>query len=97
MGGDRERGYREGGKRGRKERETEWATRRGTAGWCAWKGRSSRFQAGHALTLSSSRVMGPVVSCEPTVVMPGSQYVPGGTPSPAGRPHARPTIFCARV
>mmetsp|Transcript_58184 Transcript_58184/g.161169 ORF Transcript_58184/g.161169 Transcript_58184/m.161169 type:complete len:285 (+) Transcript_58184:1694-2548(+) len=39
--------------------------------------------------------MGPVVSCEPTEVIFGSQYMPGSTPSPSGRPHARPTIFCA--
>mmetsp|Transcript_13584 Transcript_13584/g.54459 ORF Transcript_13584/g.54459 Transcript_13584/m.54459 type:complete len:248 (-) Transcript_13584:1255-1998(-) len=47
-----------------------------------------------ARSLSSSRVMGPVVSCEPTVVMSGSQYWPGTTPS---TPHALPTIFCASV
>ena len=46
----------------------------------------------HARSLSSSRVIGPVVSCEPTVVILGSQYSPGRTP---GRPHALPTIFCA--
>ena len=44
--------------------------------------------------MSSSRVIGPVVSCEPTVVILGSQYWPGRTP---GRPHATPTIFCASV
>ena len=39
----------------------------------------------HARSLSSSRVMGPVVSCEPTVVIFGSQYWSGLTP---GNPHA---------
>ena len=34
-----------------------------------------------ARSLSSSRVIGPVVSCEPTVVIFGSQYVPGGCPA----------------
>lgn len=29
----------------------------------------------------------------PTVVINGSQYVPGKTPCPFGKPHARPTIF----
>ena len=38
--------------------------------------------------------MGPVVSCDPTLVTVGSQYVPGTIPS---FPHAFPTIFCARV
>ena len=38
--------------------------------------------------------MGPVVSWEPTVVMMGSQEVPGRTP---GKPQALPTIFWARV
>mmetsp|Transcript_8371 Transcript_8371/g.19813 ORF Transcript_8371/g.19813 Transcript_8371/m.19813 type:complete len:221 (+) Transcript_8371:1165-1827(+) len=47
-----------------------------------------------ARDLSSSRVMGPVVSCDPTVVMAGSQYWPGTTPE---TPQACPTIFCARV
>ena len=49
----------------------------------------------HAKSFNSSRVIGPVVSCEPTVVILGSQYVPGRTPLPSGKPHARPTIFCA--
>ena len=48
----------------------------------------------HANSLSSSLVIGPVVSCDPTVVILGSQYVPGLTPS---TPEAFPTIFCARV
>ncbi|MNU98811.1 hypothetical protein D3C71_889300 [compost metagenome] len=48
-----------------------------------------------ARSFSSSRVIGPVVSCEPTEVILGSQYVPGRTPWPSGRPQARPTIFCA--
>ncbi len=47
-----------------------------------------------AKSLSSSRVIGPVVSCEPTVVIFGSQYCPGRTP---GMLQARPTIFCASV
>mmetsp|Transcript_20719 Transcript_20719/g.53527 ORF Transcript_20719/g.53527 Transcript_20719/m.53527 type:complete len:236 (-) Transcript_20719:1144-1851(-) len=47
-----------------------------------------------ARSLSSSRVIGPVVSCEPTVVIWGSQYWPGSTPS---TPQALPTIFCASV
>ena len=47
-----------------------------------------------AKSFNSSRVIGPVVSCEPTVVIRGSQYSPGMTPV---LPHARPTIFCARV
>mmetsp|Transcript_26110 Transcript_26110/g.68535 ORF Transcript_26110/g.68535 Transcript_26110/m.68535 type:complete len:245 (-) Transcript_26110:1065-1799(-) len=51
----------------------------------------------HARSFSSSRVMGPVVSCDPTVVIEGSQYCPGRTPWPAGSPHALPTIFCASV
>ena len=34
---------------------------------------------------------------QPTVVILGSQYVPGRTPWPSGKPHARPTIFCANV
>ena len=38
--------------------------------------------------------MGPVVSWEPTVVIIGSQAVPGRTP---GSPQALPTIFCAKV
>ena len=50
-----------------------------------------------AKSFNSSRVIGPVVSCEPTVVMCGSQYVPGRTPWPSGKPHARPTIFCAKL
>ena len=48
----------------------------------------------HARSLSSSRVIGPVVSWLPTVVIFGSQYVPGAIPS---TPHALPTIFCASV
>ena len=48
----------------------------------------------HASSFSSSLVIGPVVSCDPTVVILGSQYVPGLTPS---TPHAFPTIFCAKV
>ena len=47
-----------------------------------------------ASDLSSSLVMGPVVSCDPTVVIAGSQYWPGTTPLV---PHALPTIFWARV
>mmetsp|Transcript_18752 Transcript_18752/g.50907 ORF Transcript_18752/g.50907 Transcript_18752/m.50907 type:complete len:214 (-) Transcript_18752:1204-1845(-) len=47
-----------------------------------------------AKSFSSSRVIGPVVSWEPTVVMRGSQYSPGCTPS---LPQALPTIFCAKV
>merc|ERR1712166_1399193 len=47
-----------------------------------------------AKSFSSSRVIGPVVSWEPTVVMAGSQNCPGRTPS---TPQALPTIFCARV
>mmetsp|Transcript_20800 Transcript_20800/g.38877 ORF Transcript_20800/g.38877 Transcript_20800/m.38877 type:complete len:246 (+) Transcript_20800:791-1528(+) len=47
-----------------------------------------------ARSFSSSRVMGPVVSWDPTVVISGSQYCPGRTP---GTPQACPTIFCARV
>ena len=43
-----------------------------------------------ASSLSSSAVMGPVVSCEPTVDIRGSQAVPGRAPS---HPQARPTIF----
>ena len=47
-----------------------------------------------ASSFSSSAVMGPVVSCEPTVVIFGSQAVPGSTPA---TPQALPTIFCASV
>jgi hypothetical protein len=47
-----------------------------------------------ASSFISSRVMGPVVSWEPTVVISGSQLVPGRTP---GSPQALPTIFWARV
>ena len=47
-----------------------------------------------ANSFNSSLVIGPVVSCEPTVVILGSQYVPGLIPS---TPQAFPTIFCARV
>mmetsp|Transcript_11440 Transcript_11440/g.22793 ORF Transcript_11440/g.22793 Transcript_11440/m.22793 type:complete len:317 (-) Transcript_11440:1034-1984(-) len=47
-----------------------------------------------ARSLSSSLVIGPVVSWLPTVVISGSQYWPGSTP---GTPHAFPTIFCAKV
>ena len=47
-----------------------------------------------ASSFISSRVIGPVVSWEPTVVISGSQLVPGRTPA---RPQAFPTIFCARV
>ena len=43
---------------------------------------------------NSSRVIGPVVSWDPTVVIFGSQYVPGNIPS---NPQAFPTIFCAKV
>ena len=37
------------------------------------------------------------MSCEPTVVICGSQYVPGRTPWPSGKPHALPTIFWAKL
>ena len=47
-----------------------------------------------ANSFNSSLVIGPVVSWEPTVVMMGSQEVPGRTP---GKPDALPTIFWARV
>lgn len=47
-----------------------------------------------AISLISSRVIAPVVSCEPTVVVFGSQYSPTRTPS---LPHALPRIFCASV
>ena len=47
-----------------------------------------------ASSFISSRVIGPVVSWEPTVVIRGSQLVPGRTPP---RPQALPTIFWARV
>mmetsp|Transcript_63781 Transcript_63781/g.195034 ORF Transcript_63781/g.195034 Transcript_63781/m.195034 type:complete len:403 (+) Transcript_63781:508-1716(+) len=47
-----------------------------------------------ARSLSSSRVIGPVVSWLPTVVILGSRYMPGSTP---GRPQAFATIFCASV
>mmetsp|Transcript_23809 Transcript_23809/g.80314 ORF Transcript_23809/g.80314 Transcript_23809/m.80314 type:complete len:245 (+) Transcript_23809:117-851(+) len=47
-----------------------------------------------ARSLSSSRVIGPVVSCEPTVVISGSQYAPGATPR---TPQALPTIFWPSV
>ncbi len=47
-----------------------------------------------ASSLSSSAVIGPVVSWEPTVVIFGSQAVPGRMPA---TPQALPTIFCARV
>ena len=47
-----------------------------------------------ANSFNSSLVIGPVVSCEPTVVILGSQYWPALTPC---IPHALPTIFCARV
>ncbi len=47
-----------------------------------------------ASSFISSRVIGPVVSWEPTVVISGSQLVPGRTPA---RPQALPTIFWARV
>ena len=50
-----------------------------------------------ANSFNSSLVIAPVVSCEPTEVTFGSQYVPGLTPTPAGKPQARPTIFCASV
>ncbi|MNT44164.1 hypothetical protein D3C72_1806810 [compost metagenome] len=50
-----------------------------------------------ARSFSSSRVIGPVVSCEPTEVIFGSQYVPGRMPLPSVRPQARPTIFWASV
>mmetsp|Transcript_25619 Transcript_25619/g.71584 ORF Transcript_25619/g.71584 Transcript_25619/m.71584 type:complete len:314 (+) Transcript_25619:1372-2313(+) len=46
---------------------------------------------------SSSRVIGPVVSCDPTVVIFGSQYCPGTIPSPSCMPQAFPTIFWAKV
>ena len=47
-----------------------------------------------ASSFSSSAVIGPVVSCEPTVVILGSTYQPGSAP---GRPQALPTIFWASV
>ena len=47
-----------------------------------------------AKSFNSSRVIGPVVSCEPTLVIIGSQYVPGNIPATL---HALPTIFCANV
>src|SRR6185369_17019508 len=46
-----------------------------------------------ASSFSSSAVMGPVVSCEPTVVILGSQAVPGLMPV---TPQATPTIIWAR-
>src|SRR4029453_15989396 len=36
-----------------------------------------------AKSFSSSRVIGPVVSCEPTDVLLGSQYVQGAAPCPS--------------
>jgi len=45
-----------------------------------------------ASSFNSSAVIGPVVSWEPTVVIFGSQAVPGRTPA---TPQARPTIFWA--
>mmetsp|Transcript_66930 Transcript_66930/g.134904 ORF Transcript_66930/g.134904 Transcript_66930/m.134904 type:complete len:212 (+) Transcript_66930:489-1124(+) len=57
----------------------------------------SALKPRQARSLSSSRVMGPVVSWDPTVVMRGSQYWPGSTPSPSPSPQALPTIFCASV
>merc|ERR1719162_1485487 len=47
-----------------------------------------------AKSFSSSRVMGPMVSWLPTVVILGSTYMPGRTPV---TPQALPTIFCACV
>merc|ERR1719235_434928 len=47
-----------------------------------------------ARSLSSSLVIGPVVSWLPTVVILGSTYMPGSTPE---RPQAFATIFCASV
>jgi len=46
--------------------------------------------------------IGPVVSCEPTVVIVGRQEVPGRMPAPPealgpSAPQAFPTIFCASV
>src|SRR6185369_1811275 len=46
-----------------------------------------------ASSFNSSAVMGPVVSWEPTVVILGSQAVPGRMPA---TPQAAPTIFWAR-
>ena len=57
----------------------------------------SALKPKQAKSFNSSRVIGPVVSWLPTVVIFGSQYVPGRTPLPSGKPHARPTIFCAKV
>ena len=57
----------------------------------------SALKPRQARSFSSSRVIGPVVSWLPTLVILGSQYVPGRTPWPSGRPQARPTIFCASV
>ena len=48
----------------------------------------------HARSVSSSRVIPPVVSCEPTVEIFGSQYCPGRIPA---TPQALPTIFWASV
>ena len=48
----------------------------------------------HAKSFNSSLVIGPVVSCDPTLVILGSQYVFGYIPS---TPQALPTIFCAKV
>ena len=45
-----------------------------------------------ASSFSSSAVIGPVVSWEPTVVIFGSQAVPGRMPA---TPQALPTIFWA--
>jgi hypothetical protein len=53
---------------------------------------SGKFR--QARSVSSSRVIPPVVSCEPTVVTRGSQYCPGRIPA---TPQALPTIFCASV
>mmetsp|Transcript_34311 Transcript_34311/g.98061 ORF Transcript_34311/g.98061 Transcript_34311/m.98061 type:complete len:242 (-) Transcript_34311:316-1041(-) len=47
-----------------------------------------------ARSFSSSRVIGPVVSWEPTAPICGSQYSPGTTPA---LPQALPTSFCASV
>ena len=55
---------------------------------------SSHWNSRQASSLSSSAVIGPVVSWDPTVVIFGSQADPGRTPS---TPQALPTIFWASV
>ena len=47
-----------------------------------------------ANSFNSSRVIGPVVSWLPTVLINGSQLLPGRTPA---NPQALPTIFCAKL